>query len=188
MDFQTIALIVTVALALLGYLITYQQQLQLSRRKERLDLINRRLDEFYGPLFVSTQASRIAFQAYFKNRELLEKKAAEDDSSANPNQNYGPYSSPEWRNWVQTVLMPLTTISEKAILEKAYLIRDQEMPDCLLQFVAHVSTIKRLVGKWEQGDFSETTSLITFPTELNEYATKSYQELKAEQLSLIRRL
>lgn len=179
MDIQTIALIVTVALALLGYLITYQQQLQLAKRKERLELVNRRLDEFYGPLFVATQASRIAFQAYFTNRALLEAK------SAAPDQSPGPYTSPEWRSWVETAIMPLAIISEQAILTRSYLIRDQEMPACLLQFIAHMSAMKRVMKRWEQGDFSETTFPIAFPSELNDYAARSYQELKTEQLKLI---
>lgn len=84
--------------------------------------------------------------------------------------------------------MPLNLISEKVILEKAYLIREQEMPECLLQFVAHISSFKRILKKWEQEDFSEHTALITFPTAMHDYVACSYRELKSEQLALINRL
>lgn len=186
MDIQSISLIITIILALAGYIITHQQQLRLMRRQERLALINKRLDEFYGPLFVSTQAGQIAFSTYFKNAEL--QQAAQPEGDATTDSGLGSYRSPEWRLWVETVLMPLNLISEKVILEKSYLIREEEMPACLLQFVAHVASFRRILKKWKQGDFSETTVLITFPTEMNEYVARSYRELKREQLLLIERL
>lgn len=58
MGIETISLIVTILLALGGYLVTYQQKLRLTRRKERLDLINKRLDEFYFPCYYSGIGAR----------------------------------------------------------------------------------------------------------------------------------
>ena len=63
------------------------------------------------------------------------------------------------------------------------------MPECLLNFVAHIASVKRAQKKWGEEDFSMGSyPLIHFPQEINEYATNSYQELKAEQLKLINEL
>lgn len=64
---QVVSLIVTVLLAFVGYLVTYLYSLKLSKRKEQLELIDKRIKDFYGPLYISTQASRISYKT------LLEK-------------------------------------------------------------------------------------------------------------------
>ena len=46
-----ITAIVTIFVALAGYLITYWNNILLSRRTERLNRINKQLNEFYGPLY-----------------------------------------------------------------------------------------------------------------------------------------
>ena len=63
MSTQIVSLVITVILALTGYIATYANNLRLARRKERLDLINKRIDEFYGPLYVASQAGYIAWRA-----------------------------------------------------------------------------------------------------------------------------
>lgn len=84
--------------------------------------------------------------------------------------------------------MPLNESLEKLILENAYLIREEEMPDCLLKFVTHVSAYKANLGKWDMGDLSEHFTALDFPVEIDIYATEAYRELKAEQLRLIGKL
>jgi hypothetical protein len=177
MDLQVVSLIVTILLALFGYLITHLLQLQQTKRKEQLELINKRLDEFYGPLFIASQASGIALGSFFDNATL--QSSVRDKNATVRDQDS------EWRTWVKNVFMPLNEICEKVIIEKAYLIRETETPACLLQLVAHVSAYKALLKKWEQGDYSEKFALISFPDDLNEYASTSYKELKAEQSRLI---
>jgi len=77
---------------------------------------------------------------------------------------------------------------ERILLENAHLLREREMPVCILQFITHVSSYKAVVRKWEVGDFSERFSLIDFPEDLRSYATDAYQALKEEQLRLIGKL
>jgi phage gp29-like protein len=93
----------------------------------------------------------------------------------------------EWRLWVAEVLMPMNLSQEKIILNSAHLIREQEVPECLLNFVAHIAAWKAVLKKWEVGDFSEQFSLVAYPTEVADYAASAYRELKAEQLRLIGR-
>ncbi len=58
-------------------------------------------------------------------------------------------------------------------------------PESLLRFVMHASLYKAMLVKWKQEDFQEYLPKIGYPTELNDYAQKSYLELKHEQLVLI---
>ena len=188
MSIETISLIATILLAITGYLITYQQNLPLTRRKERLELINKRLDEFYGPLYISTQVSKRTFAAYM--HEIIERKKKEVGDNSDVNLSLSEiWLTPEWRTWSVDIIYPILVNSENVILNKAYLIREEEMPECLLNFTAHIASVKRAIKRWEEEDFSkESYPVIHFPREINEYAANSYQELKIEQLRLINEL
>lgn len=63
MDIKQISIIATFIIAFLGYIITYLNNLQLARRKDELDLINKQINEFYGPLFIASEAGLIAFKS-----------------------------------------------------------------------------------------------------------------------------
>lgn len=176
----TVSLIITVILALVGYLITYLNDLRLSNRKEQLDLVNKRINEFYGPLFVATQSSLTAYKAL--HLKLGREKIFESDNRLLiPDEK----DLTEWRIWLESVFMPLNEFSEKLILENAYLIREEKMPQCLLDLVTHVSAHRATLKKWEAGDFTDYAPLKPFPSEVDAYIARSYQELKTEQLSLI---
>jgi len=177
MSNEILSLTITVALAFIGYLATYLNSLRLSKRREQLDLLDKRIKEFYGPLYVSSEVGKIAYETLL---EKLGKKAVFDPD-------FPPTEEEliEWRVWSKSVFFPLNEFREKLILENAYLIREEKMPDCLLRFVTHVSAYKAILAKWELGDFSENTPALDFPVELVEYSASSYRELKAEQLKLI---
>ncbi|MGR8930421.1 MAG: hypothetical protein ACU836_07250 [Gammaproteobacteria bacterium] len=81
--------------------------------------------------------------------------------------------------------MPLNRVQEELILGNAHLIREPEMPEALLRFVSHVAAYKAVLAKWEELDFSEHLSIIDYPSEVIQYATESYTQLKHEQLALI---
>ncbi len=108
------SLVVTIVLAFTGYLATYFYGLQLSKRKERLDLVDKRIKDFYGPLYISTEAGRISYET------LLEKmgKSAVFDMDNPPTVD----ELAEWRIWSKSVFMPLNEYREKLILENAYII------------------------------------------------------------------
>jgi hypothetical protein len=79
---QTVTVIVTTAvtvlLAFLGYIATYLNNLQLSRRKDRLERVNRQLSELYGPMFSLTHASSIAWK-WFREAHPADVKTTDDD-------------------------------------------------------------------------------------------------------------
>lgn len=177
---QTMALIITIALAFAGYFATYINNLILARRKERLDFINKAINDFYGPLYVATHAGNTAYRAF------VARLGKADDPNLDKPLTEGEFA--EWRLWIINVLMPLNEWREKLILENAYLIQERDMPECILHFLTHASVYKAIIRKWEDGDYSERFSIIEYPDELLGYATKNYRSLKDEQLRLIGKL
>lgn len=179
MDLQIVALVIPVVLALLGYWITKRNQLELTRWRERLDLINNRLNNFYGPLYV---LSEVGFMAY---KTLIDKTGGEQVFRQVP---MDADVLHEWQIWVENIFLPLNQASEDLIIQNAHLIREEEFPSSLLLFVMHASSYKAMVAKWKKDDYREYLPKIDYPVELSEYAARSYQELKREQLQLIGKL
>jgi hypothetical protein len=172
------SLIATIILAFIGYMVTYVNNRLLARKKDQLELVNKRLNEFYGPPYIATQAGRIAYQSLAKE---LGKSAVFEGELSKEELN-------EWYIWVKAVFVPLNDLREKVIIENAHLIVEEQMPDCLLQFVTHVVGYKAVLAKWAVDDFSEKHSLINFPATLDDYVTRSYTELKHQQTRLLKRL
>lgn len=184
MDFQatidillkTVPFIIPVIIALLGYSISKRNELELTKRRERLDLINRRLNTFYGPLYVLSQVAHMAYMTLIDKLgdEEVFKKEPMDESDLR-----------EWRIWVENIFIPLYKASEDLIIQNAHLIHEEEFPESLLLFVMHASLYKAMVAKWKQDDYQEYLPKIDYPVALSEYAAKSYRKLKHEQLQLI---
>jgi hypothetical protein len=170
------AAILTVVLAFAGYLVTFMSARMLARRRDKLRLVNKRLNEFYGPLYVASHAGNIAY------RSLLNKQGK---TTCHP---ITDAEMKEWVLWMTTIFMPLNDVREKIIIEKAYLIVEEHMPQCLLEFVTHVVGYKAVLAKWAEGDYSERRSTIGWPPAFDEYVTRSYKALKAEQTQLLHSL
>ena len=180
MSISAISVIVTIALAVTGYFLTYWYNLRLSRHQAHLALVNQRLNEFYGPLLIITRTMSTAYQAqlsklgrsqvYEEGKQLTQKEWEENHA------------------WVVAVYAPLEDQLSDLIIHKAHLLREQTIPESLLTLVAHVSVTKALIHKWMKDDFSELYPVIDFPhAEIAAYAEKSYADLKAEQLHLLGR-
>jgi hypothetical protein len=167
------ATILTIFLAFIGYLTTFMSARMLARRRDKLRLVNKRLNEFYGPLYVASEAGHIAY------RTMLRKQGREKNITVTEAE------LKEWILWLTTIFMPLNNIREKIIIEKAYLIVEEEMPMCLLEFVTHVVGYKAVLAKWAKGDYAERRSLIDFPPEFDDYVQCSYAALKAKQTRLL---
>jgi len=163
----------TILLALAGYLATFFTTRVLERRKDKLALVTRRLDEFYGPLYVASQAGNIAYRSLLKKQGKTQSFPILDGEMK------------EWMLWMTTIFMPLNDTREKIIIEKAYLIVEEQMPHCLLDFVTHVVGYKAVLKKWAEGDLSERRSTIGWPPEFDAYVTRSYAALKAQQTQLL---
>jgi hypothetical protein len=167
------AVVLTVIVAFAGYIITSWSAHMLARRRDKLELVNKRLNEFYGPLYVASEAGNIAY------RSLLQKQGK---SQSEP---ITDQDLKDWVLWIRTIFMPLNDIREKIIIENAHLIIEEHMPQCLLDFVTHVVGYKAVLTKWADGDFSERRSTIGWPPEFDLYVRNSYAALKAEQMRLM---
>lgn len=167
------AAILTVVVAFAGYAITFASAHMLARRRDRLKLVNKRLNEFYGPLYVASEAGNIAY------RTLL--------ARLGKTQSYPILDSElkEWELWMRTIFIPLNESREKIIIDKAHLVVEEKMPQCLLDFVTHVVGYKAVLARWSEGDYSERRSTIGWPPEFDAYVRRSYAQLKAEQMRLV---
>ena len=163
----------TILLAFVGYLATAWSARMLARRKDKLEQVNRRLNEFYGPLYVASQAGNIAYRSLLRKQGKSQSFPILDSEMK------------EWMLWMTTIFMPLNDVREKIIIEKAYLIVEEQMPQCLLDFVTHVVGYKAVLAKWAEGDYSERRSTIGWPPEFDVYVERSYAALKAQQTRLL---
>ena len=163
----------TILLAFFGYLATAWSAKMLARRKDKLEHVNRRLNEFYGPLYVASQAGNIAYRSLLKKQGKTQSFPILDSEMK------------EWMLWMTTIFMPLNDVREKIIIEKAYLIVEEQMPQCLLDFVTHVVGYKAVLAKWAEKDYSERRSTIGWPPEFDAYVECSYAALKAQQTHLL---
>ena len=167
------AVVFTIALAFAGYLVTFMSSRMMARRADRLRLVNQRLNEFYGPLYVATVAGNIAYNALLAKQGKTQCHPIREKDLA------------EWVLWMKSIFMPLNDVREKIIIENAHLIVEEEMPQCLLDFVTHVVGYKALLFKWAEGDYTERRSMIGWPPEFDIYVERSYRALKAEQTRLL---
>ena len=168
-----VALFWTIVLAFVGYLVTFSSNRMIARRADRLRLVNQRLNEFYGPLYVATVAGNIAYKALLAKQGKTQCHPIRDEDLN------------EWMLWMKTIFIPLNEVREKIIIENAHLIVEEEMPQCLLDFVTHVVGYKALLLKWAEGDYTEHRSMIGWPPEFDIYVEQSYRALKAQQTRLL---
>jgi hypothetical protein len=167
------AAILTILVAFAGYALTFISAHMLARRRDKLDLVNKRLNEFYGPLYVASEAGNIAYRSLLKKQGKTQSEPITDEDLK------------DWVLWMRTIFYPLNEIREKIIIDKAHLIIEEKMPQCLLDFVTHVVGYKAVLRKWADGDFSERRSTIGWPPEFDTYVRTSYAVLKAEQMRLM---
>jgi hypothetical protein len=173
MNIEIMGLVVTVIIALSGYFYKYFDDKKVRIRASNLTLVNKRLEDFYGPLYFRSISGGESYKT-------LLKKLGKVRVSDNPNE----AELIEWRIWYSTVFHPYNLEVEKIILNHSYLILEESVPLPLVQFVAHISEYKSIIAKWEKLDYTESFASITFPTDFKTYIHTSYKFLKSRQLEL----
>jgi hypothetical protein len=163
----------TIILAFVGYIVTFMINRMMARRADHLRLVDQRLNDFYGPLYVATVAGNIAYKSLLSKQGKTQCHPIRDEDLK------------EWILWMRTIFMPLNDVREKIIIENAHLIIEEKMPQCLLDFVTHVVGYKALMAKWAEGDYGDRRSIIGWPPEFDRYVERSYKTLKAEQTYLL---
>jgi hypothetical protein len=177
-DFQTVSLIATVILAIVGYVVTYANNIRIENRKAKIKFISDQLQYLYGPLFTLSDASNQAWIA-FRSRwrpggpffGTIPPPSAEELE--------------QWRLWMAEVFMPLNLKMETVIVENSHLINGPGMPGEFRKFLSHVEAYKTTVKSWENGDLKYHTSYSNYPKEFNRMVEKAYAELKKKQAEMI---
>ncbi|MFJ3234639.1 hypothetical protein [Streptomyces sp. NPDC086787] len=176
-----IALVVTVGLAFVGYVVAYLNGLRLTQRQERLARVNRQLSDFYGPLFALTETNSRTFGAFLERHARpggISPFTHEDPPTAE--------ELTEWRLWVTTVFLPNIRAMRDLVIKHADLLGESEMPPLLLQLCAHVSGYEITAARWAQGNLDQHLSVVSFPSEeLAAYARREFSSLKKEQSRLL---
>jgi hypothetical protein len=173
-DLATAAtLAATILVAVGGYVAKYWNDLRISERQDRLARLNRQLSEFYGPLYALSLAGAAAFHAL-----------AQSWQRSNPEA--GLVGGRTWEIWVREIFMPLNRRMVSIVIEKADLLDGDEMPRPLLDLCTHVYAYEAVLKQWEDGDYSQRTSVIGFPgRDLQRFVSAEFPRLKAEQIELI---
>ncbi|MGW7465338.1 hypothetical protein ACWGJT_11630 [Streptomyces xantholiticus] len=174
-------LIVTVGLALVGYLATYLNGVRLAQRQARLARVNLQLSDFYGPLFALMEANSRTYDS-FSERYARPDGRDPFDHDIPPTE----HELAEWRTWATTVFIPNIQAMRDVVVTKADLLIEQEMPAALLQLCAHVSGYEITAARWAQGRYEEHLSVVSFPgRELRDYTRERFTRLKKEQAVLL---
>jgi len=164
------------ATALLGYWLTYRNNVRLAQRVERLARVNRQLGELYGPMLAIASIGDRVFKDYqgaFRPRKRTE--------PLNPN-------DPETRAWIEAVFMPNNRRLVELVLTKADLLVDAEMPDCLLQLTAHVSGYQAIMHRWNEDGYKVQIPPVPFPDDLFSHADSRFRRLRRDQRLLLEQL
>jgi hypothetical protein len=176
-----LALAIPALVAVVGYLLTYRNNLRLAERKDRLDRITQQLSDFYGPLFALSHANQSAWQIF---RMLYRSDVAGFWDDPQPTDD----EAAAWRLWMTTVFMPLNREMRDLVVRRADLLEEPEIPGGLLDLCAHVAAYEAVLTRWQTGDFAEHRTPLNFPAEsVAGYASSRFNRLKAEQNRLLRR-
>jgi hypothetical protein len=146
----TVTVVVSISLALLGYIVTYSNSLRLDRRKDRLMRLDKQLSDLYGPLFALIRANRRAWEAFRKD---VRPGFGEDFWGTDPPPT--PEEAAAWRLWIVEVLLPVNEEMREVIVHHADLLDEQAIPGFLLEVCAHADSYKPAItplARWRLSD------------------------------------
>ena len=84
-------------------------------------------------------------------------------------------------NWVKYMLYTFKPYHEKIeslVLQKGYLVEDKKMKHLLEKLLFHIDGYKRVFKEWENNNYTNLTSSINFPSEINQYTKERIKILE----------
>lgn len=173
----------TVAFAILsgvaGFFAKGFYDIWLAQRKDRLDRVNQQLKLLYGPLYALDRANNLAWTAF---RSRTRPGGSFFETLPPPNQE----ELEMWRRWMRTIFQPIHNEMLSLITTNADLLIDDDLPESLQLFCAHVTAYRVVFERWSENDFTEHRSVINYPTEeMAAYLTRSFRLLKSQQRRLL---
>lgn len=177
---MNISTILTISIPVILALIAYLNSLRLEQRKNRLERLNRQLDELYGPLLALVQSNQRAWENFIAkhgdNPDFYKKKS-------NPT----PEQIEEFHNWMKTVFIPHNKKIYHMIVNNTSLLVEDEIPLVILKLFAHIMEfqINFRNRKDERAEVTESRS--KYPgKDLLKYCEETFKELKTEQIRIIK--
>ena len=166
-----------ICVAVLGALLSYIYARRLERRQARLARLNAQLQEFYGPLYAIFEANRIA------HRRFVDVLRPGSTTLFAPD--VRPLDDEElrlWRLWAESAHRNRSIPAYEIIINKAHLLIEDQIPQCLLDFCAHKAGYDVVIERWRQQDYTEHLSVVRHPGDvINDYLQQSFTRLKHEQ-------
>ncbi len=180
-NFTTVLpLVIPVVLALCGYFYAYFYGKKQEQRKNRLERINRQLDELYGPLLAIVQSNQQAWENFIA-------KHAGNSSFYKKENNPTPEEVAEFHNWMSTVFMPNNDELHTIIKNNTSLLVENEIPGVLLALFAHIMEFRINFKERKEAHAEVAESRSKYPGKaLLQYCEDKFRELKTEQISIIK--
>ncbi|WP_439812030.1 hypothetical protein [Streptomyces sp. P9-2] len=173
-----ITALASVLIAVLAYALNQRGEIRRSKRQAHLDRINSQLRDLYGPLLVLVETNERTWDA-FRERHLTSLEERRQAAGLTEEQ------SRLWRRWVLTVLVPTARQMRDVVLAHGDLFIEDEIPQLVLDFCAHVSSYEVTIVEWEAGE--DGNVLVRHPGEgLARYVRDAYRSLKSAQAKVLK--
>lgn len=192
LNIDQLTLVVTAALAFLGWGLTYVLNVRRDTLKHQIEFTNRQLKYLYGPLYLRLKASDRTWELFWAKYQPKHGQGRYFS---------GPTTESEkqvWRNWMRNVFEPMNARTEEVLTNNIDLLSHQEksnepnpsgeLPSGMVNALAHIASYKAVLSKWDAGDFTEHVALNDWPgKELLEIVESDFQSLREKQQKLLQR-
>lgn len=141
------------------------------RRKDaELTFVESQIRDLYGPLYALSHANQHTYNKFkTANEEVIHALASGVTLSGE--------AAKTWKLWTDNVFQPGNRKMMDVILRGAHLFRTAEMPEIVLQFVAHVESYEALISTFEETGLSISNQIIPFPEGFAEYVAGEYAKV-----------
>ena len=168
----------SVMVAVLAFVLNQWGQARGERRQARLERVNAQLRNLYGPLKALTDSNEAVWRAmrasYLPDERIRRSGVASNEQDRR-----------EWNGWLTHALMPTNRQMRNLIVQNAHLLIEQELPEPLRTFCAHVAALEVELARGA-AEVPTEPALIHHPgPRLAEYLDVAYASLKREQERLI---
>ncbi|MCF0069764.1 hypothetical protein LZD49_04725 [Dyadobacter sp. CY261] len=174
-----ITLTATAVIAVVGFFIKYFYDLELVKRKDRLDRVNKQLGDCYGPLYALLKSNDQAWIS-LKHRLAITDNKFDIATSTEAERKV-------WKHYMQTIYIPTNDKIYDILVSKSDLLKEEDIPDCLLQLITHIVAYKVVAKGWEVGEGDENVEIVPFPLNAREHVYQEFGNLKKEQSGLLSR-
>lgn len=169
-----------------GYLFTFYNTLKADQRNHTIARINEQVRDFYGPLLACITASKSSYDAMIRQNspdgsvESFVKAIKE-----HPEGREGVI----YRDWMISVLQPLNEKAADTIINNLNLLESPAVgkvivPPSMLQFVAHVSSLRVVIEQWGKGNVAEW-SVVSYPNDLLDVISEDFRRITRKQQKLL---